>query len=257
MFFSYFFIFFLFFNEIFAINVKFPLNFSTKLEIVNHLIHPSSSSPQSSQFYQIFYDYKNKKSKITLERGNEISKTFIRRYDQKKEYMLRNQPILDCKYSFLGEEMELPHLFDLIYEGIEEIEVETDLKNKKENKKRKIIKKFHSYVFEEYDTRVEMIFDPDTWMPSQLDLYKVEDSTSKAESGKEQCLNEEDSEEKDSQSQESITLMPITSYIFSESSLDPIDPSVFELDQDYQELDCLHHLGGFPYIHIFHYFLRI
>ena len=80
----------------------FPLQLSAKIEITAHLIDPDNEYPPRIRKLKIYYDYINKVARADIEEGYEAEKTYIRRYDQKNEYMIRYPPINDCKRSYLG-----------------------------------------------------------------------------------------------------------------------------------------------------------
>lgn len=232
---------------IYSLKIDFPKQFSSKIEIVNHLIHPSSQNPKSIFLYQIYYDFINKNTKIImLNEKNEPVRTIIRKYNEKIEYSFRYQPYLDCKFSILGEQMEGPKLSNIIYDG------DLELFNEKGGSNI-----YHSYLFEEYDTRVELIFDPINWMPKQLDVYRIEEVK---KNYADQCLAEEDDNDdikNDEQIEEENQLIPISSYIYYDYDINPIDSSIFDNEFEFKDLECLQHTGGFSYLHILHYFLKI
>jgi hypothetical protein len=55
--------------------------------------------------------------------GYEEGKTFLRRYDNKTEYMIRDGTYAECQRSYLGETMPPPVLpSTMAFQGIEEVE---------------------------------------------------------------------------------------------------------------------------------------
>lgn len=66
----------------------------------------------------VYYDYKEKRARADIEEGYEAAKYYIRRYDNKNEYMIRLPPIDDCKRSYLGEIMPYPDISEAEYKGI-------------------------------------------------------------------------------------------------------------------------------------------
>jgi len=82
---------------------SFPLQISATIEITAHLIEPSLEYPPRTRRMVVHYDYIRKMARADIEEGYEAAKTYIRRYDQKNEYMVRLPPIDDCKRSYLGK----------------------------------------------------------------------------------------------------------------------------------------------------------
>lgn len=60
--------------------------------------------------------------------------------------------------------------------------------------------------------------------------------------------------------QESIakngTVTPLLTYDYSDVYVGPVDSSWFELPEPFEHATCTRHIGGFPYLHIFHYFVK-
>ena len=82
--------------------LTFPLQISADVDITAHLIAEASDYPPRNRKMKIYYDYVNKIARADIEEGYEASKSYIRRYDRKQEYMIRYPPIDDCKRSYLG-----------------------------------------------------------------------------------------------------------------------------------------------------------
>ncbi len=58
------------------------------------------------------------------------------------------------------------------------------------------------------------------------------------------------------ESYENETSIPLLTYDFSNVILGAPTKSVFEIPEPFTHNVCEKHTGGFPYIHIFHYFVR-
>lgn len=195
--------------------LSFPLQFSGNLEIISHLIEEDSDYPPKTRHYSIYYDYENKRARADIEGGYEAAKYYIRRYDQKKEYMVRLPPIDDCKRSYLGETMPYPEFpEDTEYIGEETIND---------------IPSYH-FVYQEYDIRVHIYMSIEDNSPVMLFQEQIED--------------------------DSQTSIPLLTYQYSDITLGPPDDSWFELESPFDHKSCDRHVGGFPYLHIFHYFVR-
>ena len=94
-------------NEIYP---YFPLQLSSSLQITASLIDKDNEYPPRIRTMKFYYDYTNKRARIDIDEGYEAKKTYIRRYDNDEEYMIRPLPIDDCKYSYLGEIMPYPDI---------------------------------------------------------------------------------------------------------------------------------------------------
>lgn len=49
---------------------------------------------------------------------------------------------------------------------------------------------------------------------------------------------------------------PLLTYDYSNVNIGPPDNSLFELPNGFEHSSCSRHVGGFPYLHIFHYFVK-
>ena len=52
------------------------------------------------------------------------------------------------------------------------------------------------------------------------------------------------------------TSIPLLTYDYSDVAIGEPDESWFDLPEPYQHSTCTRHIGGFPYLHIFHYFVK-
>lgn len=203
----------------------FPLQLSAQLTITSHLLQSNQSSdtsseeryqesyPPSVRHIKVYYDYINKLARADIEAGYEAAKTYIRRYDQKIEYMVRLPPINDCKRSYLGEVMPFPMINDLLHVGqqaVDDIACEY-------------------YLHEDYETRIHIYMASDDGRPVKLIQEAFEESG------------------------ESI---PLLTYDYSEVVLGPPEASHFEIPPSFEEKDCQRYSPGFPYLHVFHYFVK-
>lgn len=191
---------------------QFPLQFSGSLEIISHLIAADNEYPPNTRRMSIVYDYHNKRARIDIEAGYEAAKYYIRRYDTKNEYMIRLQPIDDCKRSYLGETMPFPDLSSSTYIKDEVIDG--------------IMCSY--FLHEDHDIRVHMYLATTDNAPVKLIQESVENGIS----------------------------VPLLTYQFSDVYVGELDQSWFELPEKFPHKECVRHVGGFPYIHLFHYFVR-
>ena len=49
---------------------------------------------------------------------------------------------------------------------------------------------------------------------------------------------------------------PMLTYDFHNVTMGPPDSAVFEIPVPFSHFTCERHIGGFPYLHIFHHFVR-
>ena len=91
----------------------------------------------------MYYDYKEKRARADIEEGYEAAKYYIRRYDNKNEYMIRLPPIDDCKRSYLGEVMPYPDMSEAVYKGIKIVN----------------LRECNYYIVENFNTRVHIYMD--------------------------------------------------------------------------------------------------
>jgi hypothetical protein len=52
------------------------------------------------------------------------------------------------------------------------------------------------------------------------------------------------------------TATQLLTYEYSDVYIGPVDDSWFELPSPFEHTTCTRHIGGFPYLHIFHYFVK-
>jgi hypothetical protein len=86
----------------------FPTQFSARVEITAHLVDRSKPYPPWLKVINVKYDYDRQMAHAEVLQGFDEGKTFIRRYDNKTEYMIRGGTYPDCQRSYLSEDMPLP-----------------------------------------------------------------------------------------------------------------------------------------------------
>jgi hypothetical protein len=194
----------------------FPLQFSATLQITSGLIEEESEYPPKRRHMSLYYDYINKKARADIEAGYEAAKIYIRRYDLKKEYMVRLPPIDDCKRSYLGEVMPFPDISQASFVSVEEVEgVQCNY-----------------YLHEDYDVRIHIYIDL-TGAPVRL----VQEGVDLDVGGTEQSTTQ-------------------LTYDYTDVELGAPDDSWFDIPPPYEHSSCARHVGGFPYLHVFHYFVK-
>ena len=190
----------------------FPLQLSADVTVTSHLIPPESEYPPRIRKMKIYYDYIEKKARADIEEGYEAAKIYIRRYDQKNEYMIRLPPINDCSRAYLGEKMPFPEVPASKYMGVRVVNgINCDY-----------------FVSDETDSKVHIYVDHNSAAPVRLTVSSVENG------------------------QESDLL----TYDYSNVVLLSPSDSLFEIPEPYEHSSCARIVGGFPYLHVFHYFVR-
>lgn len=83
---------------------RFPEQFSSRLEVVSHMVDRDREYPPSTREMDIAYDYVAGRAKVIVKEGLNSGKTFLRLYGSKKEYMIREGEFPSCRRSYLGEQ---------------------------------------------------------------------------------------------------------------------------------------------------------
>lgn len=79
-----------------------PTQFSADVSIVSHLTDPRQRYPPSTRHMRIQYDWEQQVAKAEMVRGFEANKTYVRRYDQQREYMVKHGQYRKCERAYLG-----------------------------------------------------------------------------------------------------------------------------------------------------------
>ena len=96
-----------------------PKQFSADLEITAHLVDRTKDYPPWLRKIHIKYDFDNKLARANITHGYEAGRTYIRRYDQKREYMVKAGEFAECQRSYLGEKMPLPEQIERLCEALQ------------------------------------------------------------------------------------------------------------------------------------------
>ncbi|EQC40035.1 hypothetical protein SDRG_02692 [Saprolegnia diclina VS20] len=100
-----------------------PLHFDANIEITSHLVDRSKDYPPWLRRLKVRYDFDKKVARADILAGYDKGKTYIRRYDTKKEYMVKYGEYKKCERAYLGEDMPLPHVpSDLTLQGTSTID---------------------------------------------------------------------------------------------------------------------------------------
>lgn len=197
--------------------LSFPLQFTANITITANQIQPDSEYPPRTRTMTIYYDYLNKRIRLDIDAGYEAAKIHLRRYDKKQEYMIRLPPIKDCKRSYLGELMNYPAM-----------PVDASHVNSKV-----LINGIscHQYLQEDIEARIHFFMSESTGAPVRLILESFDGYDSK------QMLTYDYTNVLLTEPKESVFIEPSST----------AHPSV----------ECEEHRGGFPYIHVFHHYVRV
>ena len=82
-----------------------PSQFSADLVVTSHQIDAKQNYPPRERHIKIVYDSIGGMAYAKITKGYEAGRTYIRRYDRKKEYMVRGGKYPECRRSYLGEQM--------------------------------------------------------------------------------------------------------------------------------------------------------
>jgi len=90
----------------------FPAQFRATVEVTAHLVDRSKPYPPWKRVIAVDYDGLGGRVRASVEEGHEEGKTFLRRYDNKTEFMVRGLPYPECQRAYLGEALPPPRLPD-------------------------------------------------------------------------------------------------------------------------------------------------
>ena len=123
-----------------------PKQFTADLVVTAHQLDPSKSYPPSERRIEIAYDAVRGMVYAKIVSGYESGRTYIRRYDLKKEYMVRGGKYPECRRSYLGE--TLP-----------EVLFSRKIKYQGETADKKRPQKLNYWTEESYDSKVHIFHD--------------------------------------------------------------------------------------------------
>ena len=192
--------------------IPLPTQFSATVTTTAHLVDTSKDYPPARKVMRVLYDKEKLVAAATIVEGHDEGKTFLRRYDEKREYMVRGGPFPTCQRAYLGEDMpppELPGTAERL--GIEHIGG---------------VACTH-WVIEGLYSTVHVYLTVDGVPRRVVDEYEEDGSRT-----------------------------PVMTTDFTDVRLGPQDMSAFALPAPYAHETCHRQIGGFPYIHAFHYFIR-
>ena len=170
---------------------------------------------------RLWYDHEGGKAAVDISEGLDAGKAYIRRYDEKKEYMIRSGEFPVCRRSYLGEEMPVPTYPPVdseatIFVGMVEIDG---------------VPCQHWLRDDGPGSKVNFFIENERLVPRRLTDVMV------GEEGE---------------------AVPLMSYDFIglELGIREDELGVFTLPPPYVHDECEFHVGGYGYLHVFHYWLR-
>jgi hypothetical protein len=187
---------------------------------------------------QVAYDFEAQKVKAVVEQGYDEGKTFLRRYDNKSEFMVRGGEYPECQRAYLGETMPPPRLpTSLVFvSGGDVIDGAA----------------CEHWVDDLGLNRVHV------WACPAIDGGEGgESGESKLSSGSlwpRRVLDE--------QVDPGGVSVPLMTYDFTQlrvnaAAAQVLDaPSTFDVPPPYGWRSCARNIGGFPYLHVFHHYVR-
>lgn len=194
---------------------RLPRQFQTTLVTVAHQANKTTAYPPWRQQFNIFYDFPARRARADVIEGFDAGRSFIRRYDLKKEYMVVKSPeeFAECRRSYLGEEFPPPQLPDMTYMGLVLLR-----------------DRVCAHWLHEADelSRIHVFTDARTQAPVRLTEEWVEDDA----------------------------VLPLMTYEFLDLVEGPQDDALFSLPAPHTHQSCERLVGGQPYLHAFHWYMR-
>lgn len=203
-----------------------PLQFSGIVLMTANLINEDEEYPPRLRKLRVDYDFVAGKVKSTVLTGYHAGRTYIRRYDIKKEYMIRDTGISpECRRAYLGEPMPEPGFLGdqrhFQFLGIETVgggvcvgkpETETCVAD--------------HWAYDAGDSRVHLwaVRTATTSVPVRLRNEHLGPGG---------------------------TAVSLMTYEFHGLRLSPPSRASFDIPSPHSHNSCERHIGGFPYIHAF------
>ncbi|KAG7400391.1 hypothetical protein PHYBOEH_005979 [Phytophthora boehmeriae] len=190
-----------------------PRQFQAEVHVLSHLTDPRQEYPPSVGKMKIHYDFDQQLARAQMLEGYNAGKTFVRRYDQKQEFMVKHGEFRKCERAYLGGAMPAPEIpFVQEFVAMESVRG----------------KVCEHWVHAHDDVRVHVYNDVATSVPIRL------------------------TEENIVNGQPTMLL----TFDLHDVQVGSQNVSSFSIPDGYERSDCFRNVGGFPYIHAFHYYLR-
>ncbi|EEY53154.1 uncharacterized protein PITG_06781 [Phytophthora infestans T30-4] len=187
-----------------------PHQFQAEVLVLSHLTDPRQEYPPSMGRMKVQYDFDQQLARAEMLEGYNAGKTFVRRYDQKQEFMVKSGEFRKCERAYLGDAMPVPEIpFTQEFVSVRG-------------------KVCEHWVHTHDNVRVHVYSDVATNVPIRLTEENV------------------------------INGQPtmLQTFDLQNVHVGPQNASSFAIPDGYERSDCVRNVGGFPYIHAFHYYLR-
>lgn len=218
---------------------KIPKTFRTKVYVTAHNANKTQEYPPWRTIMDVFYDYPNRRARADVLEGFDAGRRFLRRYDEKKEYMIENVPNAPaiCKRSYLGEQMPIPSFpKDLAYGGL--VEIGGVRKEGGEPERKRLCAH---------------------WIAEMDGVSKIHVFTDVASGDPVRLTEDWIGHEAIGGSDRPEYAVPLTTYDFHDFVAGSPDGASFKLPDPFASSPrsaCERHVGGYPYLHVFHWFVR-
>lgn len=188
--------------------------FRATVRVIAEQADRSKDYPPWLREIEVLYDADSGRAQANVLQGYDKGKTFLRRYDEKREYMYKGGNYPACERASLREPMPVPALPETaILQGDEMVGDRL----------------CHHWVNEQFNEVVHIYVDQATRLPVKLEVLWAE---------------------ADNQ------LVKMMTYEFLNATTDPIPESEFTLPEPWAHDKCTRNQAGFPYLHLFHHYLR-
>lgn len=193
--------------------------------------------------------------------GFEVNKTFLRRWDSKQEYVYKYGDFAQCRRSYLSEPIPLPSFDTRLVHLPRSLTNETNTR---------ILQTYFSRVSPHYTLP---LLRPGTFtlQNRECSLYLRKDGTSRQKIYIDNKLQlpisitdefydtslSQDTNTHTKDTRTSGTWVPVMTYTFESIELGEPSGDEFTVPFPWDHQTCSRHIGGWPYIHAFHHFLRI
>ena len=234
----------------------FPLDFRADITITSNLLPHDLPYPPRLKKLSILYSYSLRSATVTIHQGYEAGTTYVRLYDDehKTEYQYvqgggsssGGGGVLpaSCRRSYLGTRMPLPTIPKAVHVGTE------TLASVGGGGGTTSVTANH-FVRDEGHSRVHMYFDVASGLPLRLLHEDVEEG-----SGVATATMTYDFADVQLLSDEQLSAMTLPQkQQQQQQQQDGKNP--WQLPGGFTHETCERHVGGFPYLHLFHYYLRV
>ncbi|KAK1934674.1 hypothetical protein P3T76_011283 [Phytophthora citrophthora] len=190
-----------------------PRQFQAEVQVLSHLTDPRQDYPPSRGRMKIQYDFDQQLARAEMLEGYNAGKTFVRRYDQKQEFMVKSGEFRKCERAYLGDAMPAPEIpFVQEFVALESVRG----------------KVCEHWVHTHENVRVHVYSDVASSVPIRLTEENVIDGQA----------------------------MMLLTFDLVNVHVGPQNVSSFVIPDGYERSECIRNVGGFPYIHAFHHYLR-